>query len=92
MNLLQQTLVLAQDGDGAAAAAGIGIVALVIYLAVIIAVIAGLWMTFAKAGKPGWASIIPFYNTIVMIEISGRPIWWFFLLFIPVVNFVIAIT
>lgn len=49
------------------------------------------WKIFTKAGKPGWASIIPIYNTIVLLEIIGRPIWWFILLFIPIVNIVVAI-
>jgi hypothetical protein len=35
-----------------------------------------MWKVFEKAGKPGWASIIPIYNVIVMLEIVGKPIWW----------------
>ncbi|PJJ83839.1 DUF5684 domain-containing protein [Mucilaginibacter auburnensis] len=53
--------------------------------------IIGLWRTFQKAGKPGWAAIIPIYNYIVMLEIVGKPIWWIILLLIPCVNIVIAI-
>jgi len=53
--------------------------------------IAGMWKAFEKAGKPGWAAIIPIYNTIVMLEIADRPLWWILLLFIPIVNIVIAI-
>ncbi len=37
-------------------------------------VIAGLWKAFTKAGKPGWAAIIPIYNTIVLPQIAGKPI------------------
>ena len=29
---------------------------------------------FAKAGKPGWAAIIPFYNDSVLIDICGLPV------------------
>ncbi len=68
-----------------------GGVALTIQLVLIIAAIIGLWKLFAKAGKPGWASIIPIYNTIVMIDIAGKPLWWILLLFIPVVNIVVSI-
>ena len=50
-----------------------------------------LWKIFEKAGKPGWASIIPIYNVLVELEILGRPWWWLLLMFIPVVNIVIAI-
>ncbi len=49
-----------------------------------------MWMTFEKAGKPGWASIIPIYNGIVMLQIAGRPVWWFFLYLIPLVNIIIG--
>lgn len=57
----------------------------------IIALLVGMWKMFVKAGKPGWASLIPIYNTIVMLEIVKKPIWWIVLLFIPLVNIVIAI-
>jgi hypothetical protein len=58
---------------------------------VIIALFAWVfWRIFEKAGKPGWAAIIPIYNVIVLLEIVGRPVWWVLLLFIPVVNVVIG--
>ncbi len=60
-----------------------------VYLAVIVLVIAGFWKVFAKAGQPGWAAIVPFYNTYVLCKIAGRPGWWFILLFIPFVNFIV---
>ncbi|RMH25049.1 MAG: signal peptidase I [Planctomycetota bacterium] len=65
----------------------IGIIA-VIYLAIIAVVIAGMWKMFEKAGQPGWAAIIPFYNTYILCKIVGRPGWWLILLLIPYINFV----
>jgi hypothetical protein len=62
-----------------------------IWLAVVILMIAALWKVFVKAGKPGWAAIVPIYNVIVLLEIAGKPLWWIVLMFIPLVNFVIAI-
>jgi hypothetical protein len=56
-----------------------------------ILVIAGLWKIFVKAGQPGWASIIPIYNTYILCKIVGKPGWWVILLFIPFVNLIIAI-
>ena len=50
-----------------------------------------MWTIFTKAGKPGWAAIIPIYNTIVLLEIVGKPWWWLFLMMIPLVNLVFAI-
>ena len=52
---------------------------------------AAMWKVFTKAGKPGWAAIIPIYNLIVLLAIAGKPAWWFVLLLIPIVNLVIAI-
>ena len=63
----------------------------VVFLPIIFALIAGLWTTFEKAGKPGWGVLIPIFNVILMLQIAGRPIWWIILLLIPVVNCVIAI-
>lgn len=62
-----------------------------IVLAIIIAVIAGIWKVFEKAGKPGWAAIIPIYNLIVLLEIAGKPLWWIILFFIPFVNLIAVI-
>jgi len=53
--------------------------------------IIAMWKIFTKAGKPGWASIIPIYNIWVMLEVVGRPGWWLLLMLIPGVNFVIGI-
>jgi hypothetical protein len=50
-----------------------------------------MWSLFAKANRPGWASIVPIYNTIVLLDIAGKPWWWLFLLIIPFVNIVILI-
>ena len=49
------------------------------------------WRIFEKAGKPGWAAIIPIYNTIVLLEIVGKPWWWILLFLIPGVNIIFAI-
>jgi Family of unknown function (DUF5684) len=62
----------------------------VIYIAVIALMLVSMWKLFTKAGKPGWASIVPFYNNVVMLEIAGKPIWWFFMLFVPFANIVFA--
>lgn len=79
-------------GDtGGAAGAGLGIGFTLIWLLITVVVIAGMWKTFVKAGKPGWAAIIPIYNFVVLCEIAGKPGWWVVLLFVPVVNFVILI-
>jgi hypothetical protein len=49
------------------------------------------WKIYEKAGKPGWAAIIPIYNAIVLLEIVGKPVWWIILFFIPCVNIVFLV-
>ena len=52
----------------------------VIILIVLVFIIAG-WRLFSKAGKPGWAIIIPFYNLYIYTQIIQRPGWWILLYF-----------
>lgn len=61
---------------------------LVVWAAVLLLMIAGLWKVFTKAGEPGWAAIVPIYNLIVLLKIAGKPAWWILLMLIPVVNLV----
>ena len=57
-----------------------------------ILILPALGRSFLKAGKPGWAAIVPFYNIIVMLEVAERPVWWVLLvLFVPGVNVVVGI-
>ena len=63
----------------------------IVEIALLVLLIAGMWKVFQKAGKPGWAAIIPIYNIIVLLEITGKPLWWIILYFIPFVNFVAVI-
>ena len=44
------------------------------------------WLVFKKAGKEGWEAIVPIYNTVILVEISGLPMWYIALFFIPIVN------
>ena len=44
----------------------------IIYIAVIVAMIAALWQVFAKAGEAGWKSIIPIWNTLIILKMVGK--------------------
>lgn len=44
---------------------------------------AGVWTSFSKAGRPGWACIVPIYGAIVWLDIAGKPWWWLFILVAP---------
>jgi hypothetical protein len=82
------------DSSSAGAAAGIMALFAAMLIPIIIVwliVIIGQWKVYAKAGKPGWACIIPIYNLIVLLEIVGKPIWWIFLFIIPCVNIIFLV-
>ena len=58
-------------------------------LVIVVLAVIGLWKVFEKAGKPGWAAIIPIYNVYILLQIIGRPVWWIvipFVSFIPVIG------
>ncbi len=52
---------------------------ILIIIAILIFSIISKWKMFVKAGKPGWASIIPIYSTIVMLDIIGYK--WYYIFF-----------
>lgn len=63
----------------------------IICLAFLVLSIVALWRIFAKAGEPGWASIVPFYNAYVLYKIAFGNGWYFLTLVIPIVNLVFGI-
>lgn len=48
----------------------------------------GTWKLYEAAGRKSWEAAIPVYNSIVLMKIIGRPTWWTFLLFIPIINLI----
>lgn len=73
------------------AVAGFSMVYSLIGLALAILVLVAWWKVFVKAGKPGWAAIIPLYNTYCMFQISFGNGWLFLLCLVPCVNIVMMI-
>lgn len=60
-------------------------------LIVSIVAIVSLWKVFAKAGKPGWAAIVPIYNLYTLFDVVyGKGIKFLWLL-VPVANMVFMI-
>ena len=78
------------NSDSAAAAGG-GAFGTVLYLIIAVVAIVALWKIFVKAGEPGWAGIIPLYNTWTLVKIAGLNPWLFLLMLVPFVNVVFAI-
>jgi Family of unknown function (DUF5684) len=52
------------------------VLVLVVVLIFGIPTIIGQWKTFEKAGQPGWAAIVPIYATIMVVQVSKKPMWW----------------
>jgi len=99
MTVLFQFLFLFQHSydenisDGVATGLGIvsAIFIFIVAMAFVLLLIICLWKIFTKAGKEGWAAIIPFFNYYVMLQIVGRPGWWLLLYLIPCVNIIVHI-
>ena len=81
------------------AASGVGAAIMFLFMiAFYVLVVIGLWKTFIKAGHPGWAAIIPFYNIYIWVQVAGRPTWWFWVIlvgallaWIPIVGWILII-
>ena len=76
--------------DAAAGFVGLGLglwIAMMIFTSIIgLISIISYAKIFSKAGKPWWASIVPIYNIIVMLEIAQLPMWYIVLFFVPIAN------
>lgn len=64
---------------------------LIIALIILVLTVVGNWKLFEKAGKPGWACIVPFYSLYCKIDFCFGNGWLFLLTFVPCVNVVFAI-
>jgi hypothetical protein len=88
LSLLGATTYTYTTTTSSSSGGGFPIALMIVYLAVAILIIAGMWTTFQKAGRPGWAAIIPIYNIYTMVKVADRPGWWTILYFIPLVNII----
>ena len=46
---------------------------------------------FKKAGEDGWKGFVPIWNIVILLQITGKPIWWIVMFFIPFANIVFGI-
>lgn len=91
---MEESTVMATNADYAVSgeAAAVSGVVLFVYLVVIVLAIIGNWKLFTKAGKPGWACIIPIYNIIVFLQVAKKPLWWcLIIIFVPFANLIFQI-
>ncbi len=68
------------------AVAGAFAVYMVVVIAIAVLMVVAMWKMFTKAGKPGWASIVPIYNLVVLFQIVGMNPWLILLSLIPFVG------
>lgn len=61
----------------------VNIISCILLIVAAILIIISMWKLFVKAGKPGWAAIVPVYNIIVMLDIIGLSWWHIFIMLIP---------
>jgi Family of unknown function (DUF5684) len=67
--------------------AGLGVF-LILGLVFYVLVALGLYGTFVKAGQPGWAGFVPFYNFIILLKVAGRPTTWGWFLLMIIVPYI----
>ncbi len=70
---------------------GIPAIMWIIYLLVIVIYVVALWRIFEKAGEAGWKSLIPIYNTYILLKILGYSGWYLLLFLIPIVGLIFYI-
>lgn len=75
---------------GAALGTMLGFIIVFSLIVCVLSIIA-MWRIFTKAGKPGWASIIPVYNMVVLFQIVGMNPWLLLLYIVLFVNYVASI-
>jgi hypothetical protein len=88
MTMTTISAVIVQDQTLGAA---LGAIFMIVMLALTVLFCVGFWKVFTKAGQPGWAALIPFYNAYILTKIAGRPGCWALMLMIPFVNLAFGI-
>jgi hypothetical protein len=73
-----------EDAIAAGVAAFMAAFALV-FIAIGVVTLVGMWKVFAKAGQPGWAVLVPIYNIIVLLRVAGLPWYWVFAPFVAII-------
>ena len=68
------------------------IIILLIQLLILLLPAAGMFKMFEKAGAQSWKALVPFYNTWVMLELSNRKKYIFFLQLVPIVGWFISMS
>ena len=65
---------------------GMSTTSLIISLVICVFMLVAIWKIFIKAGRPGWAAIIPIYDVYTLIKVAGLEWWYLLLLLVPLAN------
>ena len=71
MNYNYSTSYTSTDLAAAGITGGFWATYIIALCAIYVLSIIAMWKIFTKAGKPGWASLIPIYNLVVWFQIAG---------------------
>ena len=82
------TPTLLSYGSGEAVLGAVMLFLVAAYAGWVIVSLVGIWKVFDKAGRPGWAALIPFYNLVVLFQIGGLSGWWAASILLAVIPFV----
>ncbi len=64
------------------------ILGVLIAIALVVFMIASYWIVFQKAGRPGWAILIPIYNMIVQFQVAKINPWFILLYLLSIIPFI----
>ena len=67
-------------------------IAVVIILVLTIISIIANWNIFNKAGEKGWKAIVPFYGSYTLFKVAWKPMWFWVVLGIVVVDLMLYFT
>lgn len=62
-----------------------------ILIAIVVLYYIGLWKSFTKMGFKGYEALIEGHNEVILFEKAKMPMWYWFLLLIPVCNVIFSI-
>ncbi len=63
-----------------------------IFLAIYVYYAYSLQVMAKKLGLSNlWMAWVPIANTFLLLQIAGKPMWWFILFLIPFINFIVLI-
>lgn len=72
--------------------AGIFFVIVAVVLVLLIIIIVSTWKLFTKAGQPGWAAIVPIYNSYILVQVARLPIYYFVIILVPMLVNIAKVT